>query len=360
MSFDDLFQRPQYSMHQKEKELLLLNDMNSLVQHHRTHSEDYARLLDVFSINNDDIQSLADVPYLPVQLFKSHRLMSIAEDDIFKIMTSSGTTGQQVSHVILDRITAQRQSKALSAIMMHVLGSQRLPMIIVDTPNVIKNRMTFSARGAGILGMINYGRGHFYALNDDMELDIKGLELFLETHKGSKILIFGFTFMVWKYFYQNLKNKDVDLSNGILIHSGGWKKLIDEAVDNSEFKNSLEKSTGIRNIHNFYGMVEQVGSVFMEGEDGFLYPPNFADVIVRDPTTWKEAKIGQEGVIQVLSVLPTSYPGHSILTEDLGIIHGFGNPQNGWGGKQLQVIGRVPKAELRGCSDTHTTGTTTS
>lgn len=352
MSFDNLFERSQYSLHQEEKEMLLLDDMRLLIEHHRTHSNDYARLLEVFPAPTE-MQSLADIPYLPVNLFKSHRLISVAEDDIFKTMTSSGTTGQQVSRIILDRVTAQRQSKALSAIMMHVLGPQRLPMIIIDTPNVVKNRKMFSARGAGVLGMISYGRKHFYALNDNMELDIEGLQVFLETYTGQPILMFGFTFMVWKYFYQRLKDAQIDLSNGILIHSGGWKKLVDEAVDNAEFKRSFDNTTGLKRIHNFYGMVEQVGSVFVEGEDGFLYPPNFADVIIRDPITWKEADIGQEGVIQVLSILPTSYPGHSILTEDLGIVHGIGNPANGWGGKQLQVIGRVPKAELRGCSDTH-------
>ena len=60
-------------------------------------------------------------------------------------------------------------------------------------------------------------------------------------------------------------------------------------------------------------MVEQVGSVFIEGDDGFLHPPDFADVIVRDPITWEEAAPGSPGVIQVLSGAPTSYPGHSIL-----------------------------------------------
>lgn len=351
MSLDTLLELQQYSLQQVEKEALLLPILQELTEHHRLRSPDYARMLAV--LPQRSIKTLSDVPFVPVNLFKSHRLSSVAQEDIFKVMTSSGTTGQQVSQVILDRQTASRQSQALAAIMTHVLGPKRLPMIIIDTPNVVKNRKMFSARGAGVLGMISYGRQHFYALDDAMKLDMEGLKSFLAKHQGEPILLFGFTFMVWKYFYQQVKEAGIDLSHGILVHSGGWKKLIDEAVDNQEFRRAFRESTGLRRIHNFYGMVEQVGSVFMEGEDGFLYPPNFADVIIRDPITWEEAPNGMVGVIQVLSGLPTSYPGHSILTEDLGMVHGVSNPATGWGGKQLQVIGRVPKAELRGCSDTH-------
>jgi hypothetical protein len=145
----------------------------------------------------------------------------------------------------------------------------------------------------------------------------------------------------------------LDLSQGILIHSGGWKKLQQMAVTNTEFKRRFRESTGLHRIFNFYGMVEQVGSVFLEGEDGYLYPPNFADVIVRDPINWKEAPVGTVGVIQVLSLLPLSYPGHSLLTEDLGVIHGIDDSTCGRMGKRFSVIGRVPRAELRGCSDTY-------
>src|SRR6185295_4414343 len=104
-------------------------------------------------------------------------------------------------------------------------------------------------------------------------------------------------------------------------------------------------------IYNFYGMVEQVGSIFLEGDDGYLYPPNFADVIVRDPVTLAPAPAGVPGIIQVLSALPRSYPGHSILTEDLGIFHGVDDSACGRYGRRFSVLGRVPRTELRGCSD---------
>src|SRR5262249_30797607 len=139
--------------------------------------------------------------------------------------------------------------------------------------------------------------------------------------------------------------------NGILIHSGGWKKLQEQAVSAAEFRRRLLECWGLRRVYNFYGMVEQVGSVFLEGDDGYLYPPNFAVVVVRDPVTFEELPPGETGVLEVLSVLPRSYPGHCLLTEDLGVVHAIDSSSCGRMGKAFSVLGRIPKAELRGCSD---------
>ena len=349
----ELFDAPQFSLDQDRKEALLTTELADLTAHHGRHSTAYRDVLSV--IDPGEITSLAQVPYLPVSLFKTHQLRSVPQDEVFKVMTSSGTTGQAVSRVFLDKDTAALQTKALSRVMARVLGNSRLPMLIVDTPHVVKDRKMFSARGAGVLGMMPFGRKHHYALDDDMRLDVDGLRRFLDDHEGSPVLVFGFTFMVWKYFLQALVESDtrIDLGDGVLIHSGGWKKLAEEAVGNAEFKRVVAETTGLRRVHNFYGMVEQVGSVFLEGDDGFLRPPNFADVIIRDPLTWEPAPPGVPGVVEVLSVLPRSYPGHALLTEDWGVVHGVDGPQDGWAGKQLEILGRVPRTELRGCSDTH-------
>jgi hypothetical protein len=353
MTFTELLQSPQYSLPQAEKEEALLGQLNELDQLHRARCGEYGRLVATLRPGLDRAASLDELPFLPVGLFKSHRLLSVPEAEVFKTLTSSGTTGQQVSRIFLDRETAQRQTAALGRIMTHVLGPERLPMILIESGGLIKDRKQFSARGAGVLGMVNFGRQHFYALDDEMELDESGLRTFLEKFGAKPFLIFGFTFMVWQYFMRRVAGRGFDLSNGILIHSGGWKKLEQMKVSNAEFKRQLRDSTGLGRVYNFYGMVEQVGSVYLEGEDGYLYAPNFADVIVRDPVTWSPAPVGTPGVIQVVSALPTSYPGHSILTEDMGVVHGIDDGTCGRLGKYFSVIGRVPKAELRGCSDTH-------
>ena len=357
MEFEQLLALRQFSLAQADKEAHLTPLLNGLTAWHRERCPEYARLLDVIYPHYSDGQSqaacMAEVPFLPVGLFKTHRLKSVPEEEVFKTLTSSGTTGQQVSQIVLDRETARRQTAALSRIMTHVLGPDRLPMILVESASLIQDRRRFNARAAGVLGMANFGRRHFYALDEEMRLDREGLRAFLDQFGGQPFLIFGFTFMVWQYFYSQLAEAGLDLSNGILIHSGGWKKLQELAIDNAEFRRRLAAAFGLTRIYNFYGMVEQVGSIYLEGEDGLLYPPNFADVIIRDPLTFAEQPIGQPGLIQVVSVLPLSYPGHSILTEDLGVVHGIDTSTCGRSGKSFSVIGRVPKAELRGCSDVH-------
>ncbi|KIL49937.1 acyl-protein synthetase [Jeotgalibacillus soli] len=346
-----------YELKKKEKEIYLLEKLNDLTVHHVKNSNAYKAMIEK-SRGFMLAKSLGEVPYLPVQLFKLMDLMSVSQAQVVKVLTSSGTTGQQVSKIYLDKETAVSQAKALVDVMRPVLGGKRLPMIILDTKSVLKDRRSFSARGAGILGFSTFGRKHFYALNDDMTMDWSGLEDFLEKHKGSKIMLFGFTFMIWKYVYQESVRRciKVDMGDSVLIHGGGWKKLQEEAVDANTFKKKLFEQMGIRHIHNYYGMVEQVGSIFIECAQGHLHTPKYADVIIRDPITFDPIPYGSQGLIQVMSVLPKSYPGHSLLTEDLGTILGEDDCLCGWKGKYFEVAGRIPKAELRGCSDTFALG----
>ncbi len=338
-----------YQMTQDQKEFFLLNELNKLSHHHYINCPEYARILDLFYGGIKEYKSLADIPYLPVNLFKTHDLLSIKREQIFKTLTSSGTTSGQTSKIFLDAETAQRQTKALAEIMASFLGKARLPMIVIDNPHVIKDRFNYGARGAAIVGMMTFGRDIFYALNDDMTLNKPGLGEWLQNHQNTPILIFGMTYIIWKHFLNEIN--DLDLHQGILLHTGGWKKMQEEAIDNSVFKEKLKRLTGISRCHNFYGMAEQVGNVFVECEEGFFHCPTFGDIIVRDPADWKESK--KEGVIQVLSTLPASYPGHCLLTEDLGILMGIDNCSCGRKGKFFHVLGRAPQAEIRGCSDTY-------
>jgi len=262
---------------------------------------------------------------------------------------------QCLSKIYLDRKTASYQQKTLVNIVSQFTGSSRLPMLIIDSPSVIKDRAMFSARGAGILGFSIFGKDKIYALNDDMSINISAIEQFLEKYKNQKILLFGFTFMIWQNFYKELLNlnKKIDLSNGILIHGGGWKKLVSEAVSPKEFKDRLESECGLSDIHDYYGMVEQTGCIYMACEHGHLHASAFSDVITRNPIDLSPCKFGKPGIIQVVSILPESYPGHSLLTEDEGVILGEDDCPCGRLGKYFKVNGRLKNAEIRGCSDTY-------
>jgi hypothetical protein len=337
-----------FTLPQAEKEKVLLEELSGLVEHHRERCEPYARIL--AANGYEGAGSVADLPWLPVRLFKNLDLKSIPDDEVFKVLTSSGTTGE-VSKIYLDKAAAATQTRQLGATVQSVLGPKRLPMLLVDTKAMLKDRKSFSARGAGVLGMSTFGRDHVWALDNDGLVDVASIKGFLEKHGDAPFLIFGFTFMVWLHLYEVALENGLDLSNGILIHSGGWKKLVDQAVSPEEFRRRLA-GVGLTRTHNFYGMVEQIGTIFLEGPSGgSLYCPDFADVVVRDPQTWAELPPGKPGLLEVVSTLPTSYPGHVLLTEDLGVVHGIDDGD--WPGKRFSVIGRLPRAEARGCSDTY-------
>lgn len=357
MTFEELLQIPPYSLNKYEKEKILTERLVELTELHRQSCSEYADILNTISYEKQSISSYKDIPFLPVRLFKELSLKSVPQDQVVKTMTSSGTSGQTVSKIYLDRITASNQQKAMVKIVNEFTGSARMPMIIVDCPSVVKDRNMFSARGAGILGFSIFGAKKIYALNDDMQLDVEGVEAFLEQHRGQNILLFGFTFMVWQYFYKELvrlkgEGKVFDLSGGILIHGGGWKKLISEAVSPEEFHRALKDVCGLESIHDYYGMVEQTGCIYMECECGHLHASVFSDIITRRPEDFSECEIGEQGILQVVSTIPESYPGHSLLTEDEGVILGEDDCPCGRKGKYFKILGRLKNAEIRGCSDT--------
>lgn len=358
MTFDEILEFPPYSLYAKEKEKLLTERLVELTKLHRERCPEYQRILEAIDFDVDKVSSYRDLPYLPVRLFKNLELKSVPQEDVVKTMTSSGTTGQAVSKIFLDRATSANQQKTMVKIVSEFTGSSRMPMMIIDCPSAVNNRAMFSARGAGILGFSIFGSKRIYALDDDMKLNIEGIQKFLEKYGSQKILLFGFTFMIWQHFYKELlrlKEKGIafDLSNGVLIHGGGWKKLISEAVSHDEFHKKLKDVCGLEHIHDYYGMVEQTGCIYMECECGHLHSSVFSDVIMRRPLDFGVCQIGEKGIIQVLSSIPESYPGHSLLTEDEGVLLGEDTCPCGRKGKYFKVIGRLNNAEIRGCSDTY-------
>ncbi|WP_295353752.1 acyl-protein synthetase [uncultured Succinivibrio sp.] len=355
VSIDDMFEISPFSLNKAEKENLLKNKLLSLTEHHRSNCEAYAKILAAYGFNPDNVKSHYDIPFIPVRLFKNYELLSIERDEIFKTMTSSGTSGQRVSKIFVDKTTANNQQKTLIRIMSDFIGKKRLPMLLIDSPNVVKDRNLFSARGAAILGLRMLGRETLYALDDNMQLKLDEVQSFLEKNRDSKIIIFGFTFMVWQHLYQELLKQGLklDLSNAFLITGGGWKKLVSLNISNADFRAALNSQCGIEHFIDHYGMVEQTGCIYAQCEYGHLHASIFSDVIPRRADDFSVCEKGEEGIIQVVSVLPHSYPGHSILTEDKGIILGEDDCPCGRLGKYFKLTGRLKRAELRGCSDTY-------
>jgi hypothetical protein len=172
------------------------------------------------------------------------------------------------------------------------------------------------------------------------------------------VLVYGFTYVIWTQFVQPLRERGIKLNipNVHVLHSGGWKRLEQQSVSKDVFIREVAGTFGCapNRVIDYYGMVENVGVVYPDCERGYKHVPAFADVIIRDPLTLAPAESGQAGVVQVSSVLPTSFPGFLLLTDDIGEIVGHDGCACGRRGTYFRFLRRVPKVEMRGCGNLET------
>lgn len=352
---EDFHKLQPYSLEKREKEELLLKELNQLTEMHRTKCAEYANYLEAIGYVQNEAKTLVELPFVPVRIFKELEMKSIPEEDVFKTMMSSGTGGQAQSKIYLSKENAILQQKVLLRLLGDFVGPKRLPMLVIDSRGTISDRKLFTTRGATIMGLDFMAKKMVFALKDDMTLDVDTLMEFVNTYGNDKFLIFGFTFMVWQHFFNEIEemNLKMDLSHAYLLMAGGWKKLKNEAVSNEDFKKRGRETCGIRHYVDHYGMAEQTGCIYAECEYGHLHASIYSDIIVRRYKDFSPCDHGEQGFIQVLSSLPRSYPGHSILTEDEGMILGEDDCPCGRKGKYIKVLGRMKNAEIRGCSDTY-------
>ena len=340
-----------FSLNKEKKNKVFFELIKSLTRHHYSNSIEYKKILDVIS-GKLNFKSLKEVPFLPTLLFKNNSIRSVNVGKVIKTLTSSGTSGNS-SKIFLDKINANNQSKALNKIISSVLGKDRLPMLIIDENPNLEDRSKFNARRAAIQGFSIFGKNHTYLLNQNGEIDYSLLGNFLQNYAGKKFFIFGFTSFVFNYLCEKIDNKKLkyDFQNAILIHGGGWKKMENKKISNSLFKKRLLEKLKIKNIINYYGLVEQTGSIFIECKKcGSFISSIFSEVLIRDKN-FNILKPGDRGLVQLFSILPTSYPGHSIITEDIGEILPKNKIKCNLDTTHFLIHGRSEHSELRGCSD---------
>ena len=302
----------------------------------------------------NNFKKMSDAPFIPVEIFKNYELYSVKKKNILKTLSSSGTTTSIKSKIFLDKNNSINQTRVLQKILFETFGQNKLPMLVLESKNILKNKKNFSAKVAGILGFSMISSNIFFALNSNNELNIDSIKKFLNIYKNKKKLIFGFTSTLWENFFLKLNYNKIKLnfSDCTLIHGGGWKKLTNLNVSNNKFKNMFRKFYKLKNIINYYGMIEQTGSIFIECKSGYFHTSVFSDIFIRDEK-FVLKKNNEAGLIQLTSLLPVSYPGHNILTQDIGKIYGEDDCSCGNKGKYFKVFGRVKESEERGCSDAY-------
>ena len=357
---DRLLSVPPYSQAPEERQAGLLEILKEELDYACQRHAGYKNYVEHWPTDYRSAARVADLPYLPVGILKANPPLSfVTSDEIKRTLTSSATTSQMPSRVVLDSPTARRMTKGVVSIVRDFIGPARRPYLVVDTPRFQGGASELGARGAAIQGLQPFASEvtHCLSTNDqgDLVLDSNRLKEFAEHHQDAEVLVYGFTFILWNHLVKPLAAEGVclNLPNARILHSGGWKRLQDQAVEKTVFNEQLARVFGCSpdRIIDFYGMVESVGVIYPDCPAGNKHGPVFGDVIVRNPLTLEPVAPGEHGIVQVCSILPTSFPGHLLLTEDMAQVLAYDGCPCGRRGISFRFAGRIPKSELRGCGN---------
>jgi len=363
---DELLRLHPFEYNKKERDELFSSSLREMATYHYENCEKYNRFCENsnFDLYNPD-NNLADYPYIPVNIFKNTELISVPKKKLVKTLQSSATTSGIPSKVYLDIETSKRQTIASSTVMKNFLHQNRHTFFILDSNPRLGVTSEMTARIAATRGFMILAKNYDYFMkskdNGEFYLQIgKFLEACKDYNKinkssNSKLTIFGFTFIIYEHVVKPLMeaNISIKLSGAKLAHIGGWKKLVDRKVSPAKFKEDVHKTLGIlpEDVVDFYGFTEQMGIIYGESSHGFKITPAYSEIIIRDINSLKPVPDGESGFIQTISPIFSSYPGISVLTEDIGKIVGRNDSECGRLGTVFQVIGRAQEAEIRGCGD---------
>jgi acyl-CoA synthetase (AMP-forming)/AMP-acid ligase II len=360
---EQLLSAPLYTQSPEEREASLLEIFKEELDYACERHPGYRNYVQQWPTDYRTAGKVRDLPFLPVAMLKANPPLSlVGADEIKRTLTSSATTSQLPSRVVLDSKTARRTTKGIVAIVRDFIGPARRPYLVVDTPDFMGGT-TLGARGAAIQGLQPFARQTTYCLNanahGELVLDRDRLREFAENAKKNRqdaeVLVYGFTSVLWSELVKPLLAEKVclNLPGARLLHSGGWKRLQDQAVEKSKFNERLAQVFGCSQdrVIDFYGLVEAVGVIYPDCPEGNKHAPAFGDVIVRNPLTLEPVAAGEHGIVQVCNALPTSFPGNLLLTDDMAQVIAYDGCPCGRRGISFRFAGRIPEREPRGCGN---------
>jgi Acyl-protein synthetase, LuxE len=359
-----LLAAPIFSLEPAEHSQRLLALLQSELAYAAERHPRLRQYIDAWPIDYRKAALLEDLPYLPVGAFKMNPpLTLVAPEQIIHTLSSSATTAQTPSRVALDTPTSRRMMKGVVAIASDFIGAQRRPYLVIDTPGTLAGLGNLGARAAAIQGLRAFSTEMVCCLEEmrgeDPGIDETRLLELAARWRTSEVLVYGFTYVIWQHFVVPLRARGINLAmpNVRVLHSGGWKRLQAQAVTPAAFAAGVAEVFGCdpARVLDFYGMVENVGVIYPDCEHGNKHVPAFAAVVVRDPLTLQAVEEGGEGLVQVCSALPTSFPGFLVLTDDIARVIRYDGCGCGRRGIAFRFVKRIPQAEVRGCGNIETT-----
>ena len=352
INFNNLLKKKPFELKKNKKKIFFFDNQKKLTLHHYKNSKEFKKVADLGFPHFDKVRNSESLPYLHSKLFKLFNLKSTKFKKI-KTLKSSGTSGSDLSKINIDFKTSLIQASVLKKIIFNFIPKDTNTIFIIDSKKNFYDIKNFNAKTAAIRGFAQNFKKKYFLLNKNYQLNLNLIKILKKKTKKETSVYFGFTNIIWENFIQVLKKKKIKLneSQSYFIHGGGWKKLESRKIKKKLFNNEIEKNLGITKVINYYGMIEQTGSIFMECEYGYFHSSIFSDIFIRNINLDLEKRFKQPGIIQVMSLLPVSYPGHNIITEDIGVIMGEDNCKCGRMGKFFRVLSRIKNSDNRGCAN---------
>ena len=288
----------------------------------------YRSFCDLLYRHPSDVKTIKEIPFLPIQFFKSHQVVSSLEE-IQETFTSSGTTGAVTSkHHVTDLSIYQTSfTKGFE----HFYGSIEDFTILALLPNYLERE------GSSLVYMVNAlikqsskPKSGFYLNNlEELHNTLKDLDL-----QGKKVLLIGVSFALLDL----IEGFSFNLSNTIIMETGGMKGRRKELI-REELHRILKTGFGVDTIHSEYGMTELLSQAYSKGNGSFACP-NWMRVLTRDPEDALSVSNKTSGGLNIIDLANLNSCSF-IATQDLGRVHKDGT---------FEVIGRFDNSDIRGCN----------
>jgi hypothetical protein len=360
---DELLRQPPYATKPGEFGDLLRAAVGEAIAHHCANCSAFARWYQKQGADPQaEIEDLAQVPFLPVSIFKRLALESVGERDIVRVLKSSATSSQTPSRVVLDRVTRDRQIRTLAILLSALMGPERRPFVVLDAAAAQGTDLELSARAAGLRGYLMMASETHYVMearDGRLELDVNKLEAVLDQFRARPVpvCVIAYTYVLYQHVVAPLARAGRCLplpAGSMVLHFGGWKRLERQAVDRTRLNAEAARVFAVAEpcVRDVYGFTEQLGVIYPDDGRGVRLVPVYAEVIVRDPVALEPVPDGVPGLLEFVTPLPRSYPGIALLVDDMGRIVSRDSGDGGRYGTRFEVLGRAPGAEIRGCGDT--------
>ena len=298
-------------------------------QYQANNNKTYSKYINQLGIIPGSINRLDQIPFLPIEFFKTHKIIT-GKDISGKIFTSSGTTGSGTSKHYVTDISFYGES--FTRTFQYFYGNPEQYCILALLPSYLERE------GSSLIYMMD----HLIKKSNNTEsgfyldkLNTLAEKIILLHKQNQKILLFGVSFALL-----NIAEKyKPDLSGQIVMETGGMKGRREE-ITREELHKVLNKAFNTKVIHSEYGMTELLSQAY-SGGDGIFHAPPWMKIQIRDsydPLSY--VKKGQSGGINVIDL--ANYNSCSFIeTQDLGRLL----PNGGF-----EVLGRFDSSEMRGCN----------